>query len=314
MLYLMAGATAPALGSYPYLLYGSSFAAHFPLLFWLGSVTINILVGGLVIVMAYAVAFFGVSWPDRVIKSRLFKWIIRGPVTASLALGLMTTVRRAGVLMGTEYSAFVPLTMVATVLLFEHAITLFYPVLERILFFGHDRSELQILQNMEERLLTQSDLQQFLEAVLAVVRDHMQSPAAFVAALDESELSLIVMAGNRNLIEHDGLSDALERINNGDGNEHREFVSGKFWMLPLHQRKRDNMDLDEAPPLLGLLGVARHDDHSSMEKDQRDALWLLADRAGTALEDRLLQHRVFRSFKTYSHAWICSSACRVWPI
>ena len=299
MLYLMAGATAPALGSYPYLLYGSSFAARLPLLFWLGSVVINILVGGLVIVMAYAVAFFGVSWPDRVIKSRLFKWIIRGPVTASLALGLMTIVRHAGVLMGSEYSVFVPLTMVSTVLLFEHAITLFYPLWERYLFFGNDRSELQILQNMEERLLTQSDLQQFLEAVLAAVRDHMQSPAAFVAALDEGELSLIVMAGNRNLIEHDGLSDALERISNGNGNgnEHQEFESGKFWMMPLHQRKRDTMDLDEVPPLLGLLGVARRDGHLSMEKDQRDSLWLLADRAAMALEDRLLQHRVFRSLQ-----------------
>ena len=110
-------------------------------------------------------------------------------------------------------------------------------------------------------------------------------------------LSLIVMAGNRNLIEHDGLSDALEKINNGNGNEHQEFVSGKFWMLPLHQRKRDTMDLDEVPPLLGLLGVAQRDDHSSMEKDQRDALWLLADRAAMALEDRLLQHRVFRSLQ-----------------
>ncbi len=31
-----------------------------------------------------------------------------------------------------------------------------------------------------------------------------------------------------------------------------------------------------------------------MEKDQRDALWLLADRATLALEDRQLQQRVFR--------------------
>jgi len=297
MLYLMAGATAPALGSYPYLLYGSSLAAHFPLLFWLGSVFINIMVGGLVIVMAYAVAFFGVSWPDRVIKSRLFKWIIRGPVTASLALGLMTIVRRAGVALGVEYTAFVPLTMVATVLLFEHAVTLFYPLWERYLFFGSDRSELQVLQNMEERLLTQSDLQQFLEAVLAAVRDHMHSPAAFIAALDEGVLSLIVMAGNRNLIEQDGLSDVLEKISNGNGSERQEFISGKFWMLPLHQRKRDNMDLDEVPPLLGLMGVAHRGDHPAMERDQRDSLWLLADRAVLALEDRLLQERVFRSLQ-----------------
>ena len=297
MLYLMAGATAPALGSYPYLLYGSSLAARFPLLFWLGSVFINILVGGLVIVMAYAVAFFGVSWPDRVIKSRLFKWIIRGPVTASLALGLMTIVRRAGLVLGVEYTAFVPLTMVATVLLFEHAITLFYPFWERYLFFGSDRSELQVLQNMEERLLTQGDLQQFLEAVLAAVRDHMQSPAAFIAALDEGVLTLIVMAGNRNLIEQDGLSEVLEKISSGNGGERQEFISGKFWMLPLHQRKRENMDLDEVPPLLGLMGVAQRGDHPVMERDQRAALWLLADRAVLALEDRLLQERIFRSIQ-----------------
>ncbi len=52
MLYLMAGATAPALGSYPYLLYGSTFAAGFPLIFWATATTINLLVGGLIVVMA----------------------------------------------------------------------------------------------------------------------------------------------------------------------------------------------------------------------------------------------------------------------
>jgi len=70
MLYLMAGATAPALGSYPYLLYGYGFAAKHQYLFWSAATIINLVVGALVIVMAYAVAFFGVSWPDRVIKSR----------------------------------------------------------------------------------------------------------------------------------------------------------------------------------------------------------------------------------------------------
>ncbi len=296
MVYLMAGATAPALGSYPYLLYGYSLAAQFPLLFWGAATLINLLVGGLVIVMAYAVAFFGVSWPDRVVKSRLFKWIMRGPVTASLALALMTIVRRAGVLMGLEYSALVPLVMVATVLLFEHAITLFAPLWERYLFFGSDRVELQLFQNMEERLLTQGDLQQFLEAVLAAVRDHLQSPSAFIAALDGEVLSLIVVAGNRSALDQDGLSDALEIFSNGNHGDHHEFVWGKFWVLPLHQRRRGDMDRDEVPPLLGLLGVARRNDRP-MEKDQREALWLLADRAGLALEDRHMQQRLFHSLQ-----------------
>jgi len=296
MLYLMAGATAPALGSYPYLLFGSDIAARFPLLFWGAALVINLLVAGLVITMAYAVAFFGVSWPDRVVKSRLFKWLLRGPVTASLALAVMTIVRRAGELFGGEpYSAFVPLVMVVTVLLFEHAVTLFAPLWERSLFFGRDRGELQLLQNVEERLLTRGDLKQFLETVLAAVRDHLQSPCAFVAALDGDELSLSVVAGNQALLENEDLDEALQIVNhNGEKGRH-EFTWGDFWILPLHQRKT-NGDRDEIPPLLGLLGVARKADQP-LDKDQRNSLWLLADRAALALEDRQLQQRVFRSLE-----------------
>lgn len=291
MLYLMAGATAPALGSYPYLLFGYSLASQHQYLFWGVATVINLLVGALVIVMAYAVAFFGVSWPDRVIKSRLFKWIMRGPVTASAALALMTVVRRGGEVLGTPYNAFVPFTVVATVLLLEHAITFAAPLWERWLFYGRDRNELELLQNIEERLLTQSDLQQFLDAVLAAVRDHLQSPSAFVAALDDETLLPIVVAGARSMLDQESLTEALEQVN---GDARREFQWGNYWVLPLHHRKRQEMDRDELPPLLGLLGVARGD-KQVMENDQREALWLLADRAAIALEDRQLQQRMFRS-------------------
>ncbi|GAB4415926.1 MAG: histidine kinase N-terminal 7TM domain-containing protein [Anaerolineales bacterium] len=300
MLYLMAGATAPALGSYPYMLYGYSVAANHPWLFWSVATLINFLVGGLVVVMAYAVAFFGVSWPDRLVKTRLFKWIMRGPVTASVTLGLMTVVRRAGgVLFEYEYSAFVPLAVVVSVLLFEHLITLLSPLWERWLFFGGDREELELLQNIEERLLTKGDMKQFLETVLAAVRDHMQSPCAFVAALDSGSLSLIVLAGNRKLIDQQNLTDALEKVEHDENGEDRdEFLWGDFWILPLRQRRNGSMDRDETPPLLGLLGVARNPGQpADMDSDQRDALWLLAERAALALEDRQLQQRVFRSLE-----------------
>jgi len=299
MLYLMAGATAPALGSYPYMLYGYSLAARYPLLFWTAATTINLLVGGLVVIMAYAVAFFGVSWPDRLVKSRLFKWIMRGPVTASVTLGLMTVVRRSGGLFfQQEYSAFVPLAVVVSVLLLEHLITLIAPLWERWLFFGRDRAELQLLQNIEERLLTRGDMQQFLETVLAAVRDHMQSPSTFVAALDGDTLSLIVMAGNRKLIDQQSLSEALQKAEHNNGHAPDEFIWGDFWILPLRQRRHNGMDRDEVPALLGLLGVARQPGHPAViDGDQRNALWLLADRAAFALEDRQLQQRVFRSLE-----------------
>jgi len=296
MLYLMAGATAPALGSYPYLLYGSELAARHSLFFWSSALIINLLVGGLVVVMAYAVAFFGVSWPDRLVKSRLFKWILRGPVAASITLGLMTIVRRGGELYGgNSYSAFVPLTMIVSVLLIEHTITVLAPLWERNLFFGGDRDDLLLLQNIEERLLTHSDLQQFLEAVLAAVRDHLQSPSAFIAALDGNELALISMAGSKNMLEQKQFPEVLRVTEIEKGQIGQEFTWGDFWILPLRKRM-PGMDRDEIPPLLGILGVA-HQSYNEIDDDQRDSLWLLADRATLALEDRQLQQTIFQSLQ-----------------
>ena len=296
MLYLMAGATAPALGSYPYLMYGSSFASEHLFLFWSSVLAINLLVGGLVVVMAYAVAFFGVSWPDRLVKSRLFKWILRGPVTASITLGFMTLVRRGGELYAGEiYSAFVPLTMILSVLLMEHTITILAPLWERNLFFGGDKEELLLLQNIEERLLTRNDLQQFLEAVLAAVRDHLQSPSAFIAALDGDDLALVSMAGSKNMLPEENFPDVLRVPEIKKGQLRQEFTWGDFWILPLRERKGE-FDRDELPPLLGILGVA-HQSFEKIDDDQREALWLLADRATLALEDRQLQQVVFQSLQ-----------------
>jgi len=293
MLYLMAGATAPALGSYPYLLFGSGLAERFPTVFWSVATLINIAVGALIIIMAYAVAFFGVSWPDRVVKSRLFKWIMRGPVTASLALAVLTLVRRGGEFFGLQYNAFVPVAVVATVLLMEHFITIFAPLWEKVFFLGGDQAELGFLQNIEERLLTQGDLRQFIEAILAAVRDHMQSPSAFIAALDGQELTLLINAG-RPFLEKGNLPQALEIIKEDSGRH--EFLWNEHWILPLQARRTREMDLDQPTPLIGLLGVARYPSQA-LEADQRQALWLLADRAALALEDRQLQQRLFRSLE-----------------
>jgi hypothetical protein len=293
MVYLLAGATAPALGSFPYLLYGSVLAETHPYLFWGTALISNLLVGGLIILMAYAVAFFGVSWPDRVVKSRLFKWIMRGPVTASVALGVMTIVRRVGEMFGTVYSGAVPAAMVATVLLMEHTITLVAPLWERLIFFGRDHSDLALLQNFEERLITQNDLRQFLESVLAAVRDHLQSPAAFVAALDGDQLSLVVSSRNLPLLKESNLSEALQVVTHEGNGNGDEYIWGDYWLFPLHQPPET---VEGEPALLGLLGAVRLPDQNILT-EQRQALKLLIKRASLALQDRRLQKSVFRSLE-----------------
>ncbi|MGA2489357.1 MAG: histidine kinase N-terminal 7TM domain-containing protein [Anaerolineales bacterium] len=293
LVYLLTGAAAPALGSFPYLLYGSNLAGNHPFLFWGLATVMNLLVVGLIILMAYAVAFFGVSWPDRVVKSRLFKWIMRGPVVASAALGVMTIVRRSGELFGTTYSAAVPAMMVATVLLLEHGITLVAPLWERYIFFGRDRADLALLQNLEDRLITQNDLRQFLEAVLAAVRDHLQSPAAFVAALDGEELSLVVATGSSPLLKESNLSEVMQVVNREGNGNGEEYGWGDYWLFPLHQPAET---MEGSPILLGLLGVVHRPDQVIL-REQRQALSLLLQRAMVALQDRRLQQSVFRSLE-----------------
>ena len=83
-----------------------------PLAFWLVAIANEFFVFYLLILMAYTVAFFGVSWPDRVVKRRLAKWLMRGPVTASLVLGFTTLIRRTGDFFGMPDTVAIPIIMV----------------------------------------------------------------------------------------------------------------------------------------------------------------------------------------------------------
>lgn len=290
MRYLLTGALAPALGSYPYLLFGSGIATRHPLVFWLAAISSNVLVSILLVLMAYAVAFFGVAWPDRIVKRRLFKWLMRGPVTASTVLAITTLVRRAGERIGFPYSAAVPIIMVASVLILEYLITLAAPLWERWQFHGGDRKDINLLQKLEERLLTSGDLQQFLESILAAVCDRMQTKSAFIVSLTSGGPEMLLTIGDLSVFEKEDLSSRLlaEVTQNGT---HKELFSwGDFWLVPLYPQR------ESSAGLLGLLGALRGGDQE-IELEHREALAILAQRAALALEDRRVQRQVFNSLE-----------------
>jgi hypothetical protein len=290
MAYLLVGALAPALGSFPYMLFGSGFAEQHGLIFWLAATVSNLLVSVFLIIMAYAVAFFGVSWPDRVIKRRLFKWLMRGPVTASTVLAITTVVRRAEPAIGLNYPAIVPILMVTIILVMEHLITLAAPVWERWLFHGGDRDDIQLVQKLEERMLTRGDLRQFLESVLAAVCDRLQANAAFVTALGGNGLDILVTIGENKSLEKEDLSgDLLESVSN-NSMEEGLFIWGDYWLVPLFDQRQEN------GTLLGLLGVLRTPGQV-IDEEQGEALTILARRAAMALEDRRTQQQVFTSLE-----------------
>ena len=291
MHYLLAGALAPALGSYPYLLFGSGIAATYPLLFWLTAVLSNVFVFFLLVVMAYSVAFFGVPWPDRVVKRRLAKWLMRGPVTAIVVLAITTLVRRSGERIGIYTAEVVPVLMVATILVMEYAITLLAPLWERWLFHGGDSADLQLLQTLEERLLTSGDIRQFLEAIVAAVCDRLQLSKAFIVSLSTSGLEMIVSIGEGVSLD-EALSQDLARAMTVDRGEDEEemFLCGNYFLVPLFGQRNGDRGL------MGFMGVIRQTEQV-LDDDQRDALQLLAHRAALALEDRYRQQKVFSSLQ-----------------
>jgi len=293
--YLVIGALAPALGSFPFLLFGSGIASRNPNGFWIIAMISNIFVGALIILMAYATAFFGVSWSDRVVKTRLLKFLLRGPVTASLTLALTTLVRRTGIAFGWDFNVFVPIVMAVTIILCQYLITLFSPYFEKWLFYGNDQQDLEMLQSLSDHLLTRNDLLEFLEMILAAVIDRLQAKGAFLASISDEGLELIITSGKTRFNDQE-MSDELTRIVTENGKLPEALRWGDDHIFPLYGDSNIN---EQGSNMLGLMGVTGID-LDLLDIEQKQSLELLIHRASMVLQDRQLQMEIFQSMDNLS--------------
>jgi hypothetical protein len=294
LLYLCVGTIAPAVISILFLLHGSQLFYRNPDFFWILNLIGSIITVVSLMAMAYVVSFFGFNWTDRAIKSRLFRWMMRGPFVAVVTLGMTTVVRRYGELYGNPYNPFVPVVMIATIMLLEYVITLVAPALEKALFFGADREDLSLIRNLEERMLTEKDLDQFLEIITASICDQLQVPGAFIAVLEGSTVSYIIHAGDRHILDHLPVSDALiQKIHHSHEEAREIYHLDGFGLIPLEY------ELDEPGQyrLFGICGFPLEADQK-FEPEQLKAVHLLAERATLALKDRALQMQVLESLST----------------
>jgi hypothetical protein len=180
-------------------------------------------------------------------------------------------------------------------------ITLVAPIWERLLFHGNDGSDLNLLQTLEERILTTGDLRDFLESVLAAVCDRLQVSRAFIVSLGPAGLEMLVTIGNENPFKDEDQSEDLinaVRQNGGSGvqraNSDSLFTWKNYWLVPLYSTgDEDGKDEEQ---LMGFLGAAR-ELVNPPDDEQVEALMLLSHRAGIALEDYLLQQQVFTSLE-----------------
>lgn len=288
MRYLMIGSIGPLLGAFPFMMIGQSMFSQYPLLFWSVLAIVNAFVAVQIVMITYSVAYFGVSFPDRVVKSRLAQWILRGPVVASTVLAVTVVINRLGVVVGIENSRAVPFAMVAMLLLLQYVITLIRPTIERWFFYGEDRGDVTRLQLLEDRLLTSGDLRQFLESILNAGCDVIGVSSAFIAVVGPDGLELEVAVGPDDpfrgreelpplLISEAEKSDFIQlgSVFNWD----------VYWLLPLR--------LIAQSEVIGLIGFRARALQPDFTLEEEASLKVLVDRASVALADRLLQREVF---------------------
>ena len=242
------------------------------------------------VVLTYSVSFFGLMWTDRQVKSRLFRWMMRGPFVAALVLGLTTVARRYGELQGDPYIFYVPIVMVGTILLLEYAVTLFSPHIEKSFFWGDDREELEVIQSLQDRMLTNRDLRQFLETTAALISDRLPVSSGFIAILDGENVDQVVTTGDKKKIEalkidQEFISQAQQTLEHGEN----LIEWDGLYLLPLEYEFEENQKR-----LLGLGGFVKND-FWEVDDENREAIFQLAERATLAIKDHILQKQVIAS-------------------
>jgi len=288
MLYLIVSSLGPAVGSFPYLIYGSQFALNHSILFWLLSLLATTVVYLSLIAMTYSVSFYGLPWPDRVIKSRLFRWVMRGPITASLTLGAVILISRLGEQISIDVSAVVILFMVAIIVLFEYFVTLFAPIWERLFFYGKDKKELEKIRVLEDRLLTTNDVRQFLELTLASLCDRLQITKAgiVVSPIISKDLDIFTREFDQKIVED---KDALFTfIRNELPSEKIYIKSDDMVIFPITSQ------ITQSEEIIGAI-VVDEEFLQKIDHDKSIALKRIISRVSLALNDRQQQEDLVSS-------------------
>lgn len=286
---------AAPLGVFPYTLLVGDPTAEMPLFLWPVLIIGNFAVSFLFAVLTSQLVYFGSVSPDRVVRVRLYKYMARVPLAATIVLLVFVLVSRAGSVFGLPNQVMLGFAVVATVMIVEWIIHQYKKTFERA-FQLDDDPDVRRIQALSERLLTTSDLRQFLESVLAATCEAVRTPTAFVAALTPTGPRLEAVVGPLEglpSVELQKLSlpvSGIEETANGGDPIDNFFVWGDYWIQPLYNERSDL--------LLGILGMRARAPEPDLTPDELELLSRLRIQAAAALEDRLLQQEVFAAVES----------------
>lgn len=301
MTYLAVAFIVTALGVFPYLLI-TGLPHMLPNWLFLSLVLLgNLGVALMMIVMAYSVAYFGILTPDRVVKHRFIHFLMRGPFVAICVVMLLQVMPQLARPLHLPVELALTLTVVGTIVLLQLIINLLNPILDRIIYW-RDAEEIAWLQELDERLLTSTDLRQFLENLLTALCDLLRVRSAFVAVAAGERLRLEAHSGPQGPVKDLLTQLDWSQVLTGDGQvvpiptdgeeeaDPLRFRSqGGWWLLPLTANSHS------IP--LGMLGIEDRASLRDLSSDEGEALALLVEQARAGLEDQHLQQGLFSALE-----------------
>jgi hypothetical protein len=291
MRYLQLAILTPAIGVFPFsavITPGDEVTLPFLLLVNLTNVVVIIML----IFLSYPLSFFGSDLPDKTVKTELLRFLLRGPGTGLLALATIILTTDTIPILGLSGEDFMPFAVVGVVLLWQWTIALALPWLERLLVYNREEDEDIIrLQRLSERLLTQDDLLQQLEANLSAICDLLRTSAALVLSIKEDGIEIVQSVGQVALDAahiQAKKSQLQAAIKSGSPDEPHFQTWETFQVTPLYSHRTAN---GAAP--IGVLIIDTTPNRIQQDEEQQAALHQLINRTGQMLDDMSLQQEIF---------------------
>jgi hypothetical protein len=296
--YLQYAMLTPVVGIYPFSVLlgaGTEFSIT-------GLILVNVANFGIVLMLlflAYPLSFFGSSVPDRVVKRELLRFVLRGPMTALLALGMYVFTKATRQILGLQGEEFTPFAIVAVILLWQWGIALALPWLERrLVYAGEEFEQLDELADLSERLLTRNDLLQLIDALLASACDYLRVNVAFVAAYQEPHFDMVRALGHdfpTNTTLNDYAAYLRSSAAGVDAENGTILVWQQYWLVPLAGKRSSASN--SRTGLIGLFGIQARNELIDLTDDERKMMLSFAARAAEALEDMALQEEIYAALE-----------------
>lgn len=297
MAYLIGSFAAPGLGVFPYLLTSGLIGRLSPGTILLLNMAANLAVGTMLVVMAYAVTYLGVLSSDRIIKHDLIHYLLRGPLVGIVVIVVMLVIPRVELILGLPRDTALIFAVVGVIVLGQLAVNAAKPWIDRLLY-PEDREEIAWIQTLDRRLLTTSDLRQFLVNLLISLCELLRVRDGFVLVQTDAGLHVEASVGDAEFAQQCAKRRATQEIWARFANEPPDEPgqmpafrpAADYWFAPLRSQDGEKM--------LGLLAVAARTPTVEMVEEESVEVELMLVRAAAAVADRHVQEGVFATLQS----------------